>query len=402
MKECISVPVGQRGSAYKSQVVQANGFLFLSAQRGVDPATNQVTFQDTASQSRRILDNLTDVMAALGGSLNDVIKTGRYLKDLTHWRVTNAVWAEYFGRDDLPAQFTVKVADIFGPENPSNILVDTIALVPGGPPKELIPWPYGQSEGEFASHIVKANGFLFFPAQRGVPPTANGVRYLDASGQVRQILENLTAVLESLGGSLDDVVKTSLFVKDIRDRPAINEVWTEFFGHENPPTRCAVQMVDVSGLDDQSRIMVDVIALAPGGEGRKECIRSQLPPRFGPFVSQAVKANGFLFFAAQRGVEAETNKVQIADTGSQARQVLENMAALLESLGGSLDDVVKSGLFMKNIRDRPAINEAWSSYFGETPPSRFGVQVADIFGGTDLTNLLVDAIAVLPGEPKTT
>ena len=58
--------------------------------------------------------------------------------------------------------------------------------------------------------------------------------------------------------------------------------------------------------------------------------------------------------------------------------------------------MVKTGLYLKNIGDRPAINELWSEFFGETPPSRFGVQVADIFGGADLTNILVDAIAIAP------
>ena len=209
----------------------------------------------------------------------------------------------------------------------------------------------------------------------------------------------MKAVLESLGGSMDDVVKTALFLKDMGDRPAINEVWSEYFGHESPPTRFAVQMVDVSGPDDDdpSRVLVDVIALAPGGPAPKECLRMPLAPRFGPFASQAVKANGFLFLAAQRGVDQATNKVQVPDAAGQTRQILENMKAILESQGGSLDDVVKTGLYLKNFDDRPAIYEVWNTYFGETPPSRFAVQVADIFGGTDLTNILVDAIALAPG-----
>ena len=81
MKECIAVPVGQPGRPNKSQVVKANGFLFFSAQRGVDPSTYQVTSHNTAAQSRQLLENLTDVLGALGGSLNDVVKTGRYLEE---------------------------------------------------------------------------------------------------------------------------------------------------------------------------------------------------------------------------------------------------------------------------------------------------------------------------------
>ena len=326
-----------------------------------------------------------------------MVKTGLYFKDLADRPSTSTIMAEYFGRETPPARFTVQVADIFGPDNPSNILVDTVALAPDSPPKETILSPYGQRHGELGSYVVKANGFLFFPAQRGVDPATNSVQVSDAAGQARQILENMKAVLESLGGSLNDVVKTGLFLKDMGDRPAINEVWSEYFGHESPPTRFAVQMVEVFRPDDPSRILVDAIALAPGAPARKECIRTPLAPRFGLFASQAVKANGFLFLAAQRGVDQATNKVQVPDTAGQTRQILKNMKAVLESLGGSLDDVVKTGLYLKNAGDRPAINEVWSAYFGDTPPSRFAVQVADIFGGTDLTNILVDAIALAPG-----
>ena len=396
-KECISVPVGQPGRPYKSQVVKANGFLFFSAQRGVNPGTNQVISPDTAAQSRQILENVKAVLETMGGSLNDVVKTGIYFKDLADRPSTSALWSEYFGEETRPARFTVQVADIFGPDNPSNILVDTIALAPGSPPKEVMISPYGQRHGEIGSFVVKANDFLFFPSQRGVDPATDIVAAPDAAGQARQVLDNMKAVLEPMGGSLDDVVKTGLFLKDMGDRPAINEVWSEYFGHESPPTRFAVQMVEVFQPNDPTRILVDAVALAPGAPGRKRCLRTPLAPRFGPFASQAVIANGFLFFAAQRGVQQESNKVQDPDTAGQARQILQNMKAVLESLGGSLDDVVKTGMYMKDHRDRPAINEVWSEFFGDTPPSRFGVQVQDIFGGTDLTNILVDVIALAPG-----
>ena len=81
-KECITVPVGPPGGPYKSQVVKANGFLFFSALGGVDPGTNRVVSPDTAAQSRQLVENLKAVLGTLGGSLNDVVKTALYFKDL--------------------------------------------------------------------------------------------------------------------------------------------------------------------------------------------------------------------------------------------------------------------------------------------------------------------------------
>jgi 2-iminobutanoate/2-iminopropanoate deaminase len=398
MKEYIALPEGQPGSRHKSQAVKANGFMFLSAQRGFDPGLHRITSPYTDEQGRQLFENMKVVLEAAGGSLNDVIKTGIYLKNQLDWPATDTLWAEHFAGQTPPASSILQVTDIFGPDNPTSILVDTIALAPGSPPKEIIRVPDGRGNRELGSYLVKANGFLFFPGQRGVDPATNKVLHPDTAKQMRQILENMKAALESLGGSMNDVVKTGLFFKDMAERPEVNEIWSEYFGHESPPTRFAVQMVDVSRADDPSRILVDAIALMPGSSAPKECFNPPLAPRFGPFVSQVVKANGFLFLAAQRGVDQCTNKVEIPDTASQARQILENMTAVLESFGGSLDDVVKTGLYLKNSDDLSGVNEVWKTFFGDSLPNWFSVQVADIFGGPDLTNLLVDAIAIVPGS----
>jgi 2-iminobutanoate/2-iminopropanoate deaminase len=132
-------------------------------------------------------------------------------------------------------------------------------------------------------------------------------------------------------------------------------------------------LIDVSGAGNPSRILVDAIALVPGRSAPKECFNPPLAPRFGPFVSQVVKANGFLFLTAQRGVDQVTNKVKIPDTASQARQILENMTAVLESFGGSLDDAVKTVLYLKNSDDLSGVNEVWRTFFGDSPPSWFSV-----------------------------
>ncbi len=124
-------------------MVKANGFLFFSALGGVDPGTNRVVSPDTAAQSRQLVENLKAVLGTLGGSLNDVVKTALYFKDLADRPSTNAIWAEYFGHEAPPARCPMQVADILGADNPSNILVDTVALAPGGPPKEFLLSPYG-------------------------------------------------------------------------------------------------------------------------------------------------------------------------------------------------------------------------------------------------------------------
>ena len=139
MKECIALPEGQPGSPHKSQAVKANGFMFLSAQRGLDPGSHRVTSQDTIEQGRQLFENMKGVLEAAGGSLDDVIKTGIYIKNQVHWPATNTLWTEYVGSETPPASSTLQVADIFGADDPTNILLDTISRPPVSPPKQIFP-----------------------------------------------------------------------------------------------------------------------------------------------------------------------------------------------------------------------------------------------------------------------
>ena len=90
----------------------------------------------------------------------------------------------------------------------------------------------------------------------------------DVGRQTRQILTNMTALLAEVGATLDDLVKLTVFVRDIKDAPAINEVRMELIGSEPP----ASSLVQVAGLaDERFRLEIEGVALIPqasepGGE----------------------------------------------------------------------------------------------------------------------------------------
>lgn len=109
---------------------------------------------------------------------------------------------------------------------------------------------------------VKAGGFIFLSALRGVNPETQRVEHDDMEAQARQLFENMKNVLAAAGATLDDVVKVSVYMKDLRDRAVFNKVWAEYFG-ENAPARFAVQVADLGVPGDKSRVLLDVTALAP-------------------------------------------------------------------------------------------------------------------------------------------
>jgi 2-iminobutanoate/2-iminopropanoate deaminase len=108
----------------------------------------------------------------------------------------------------------------------------------------------------------------------------------------------------------------------------------------------------------------------------KEVIRSDgAPLPIGPY-SQAIRAGGLLFLAGQLALDPATGQFLAADIKAQTRRVLENLAAVLEAAGSSMDRVVKTSVFLKDMNDFGAMNEEYASFFRELPPARTTVQVA--------------------------
>ena len=94
-----------------SQAVHRSGFVFLSGQIPLDPATGQLVEGDIATQSRRVFDNLRAVCEAAGAGLDRVVRVGIYVVDLGDFAAVNAVMAEYFDAP-YPARSTIEVSGL--------------------------------------------------------------------------------------------------------------------------------------------------------------------------------------------------------------------------------------------------------------------------------------------------
>jgi len=106
------------------------------------------------------------------------------------------------------------------------------------------------------SQAVRAGGLLFVAGQIPLDP-ATGAMPSGIAEQTRRVLLNVQAVLEAAGGSLADVVKTTVFLCDITEFPAMNEVYATFFA-ESPPARSTV---GVSHLPKGARVEIEAIAV---------------------------------------------------------------------------------------------------------------------------------------------
>lgn len=107
----------------------------------------------------------------------------------------------------------------------------------------------------------------------------------------------------------------------------------------------------------------------------REIISTEKGPKaIGPY-SQAIKANGFVFISGQTAFDPAGKPIE-GDTGKQTERTLENLKAILEAAGSSLDRVVKVSVFLKDMNDFSAMNEVYARYFPANPPARSTVEVA--------------------------
>lgn len=124
MKEIISTEQGPKAIGPYSQAVRANGFIFISGQGALDPATGALVEGGIAQQTARALDNLKAIVEVAGSSLDHAVKVTVFLKDMNDFAAMNEVYARYFPKN-RPARTTVEVARL---PRDLRVEIDLIAL----------------------------------------------------------------------------------------------------------------------------------------------------------------------------------------------------------------------------------------------------------------------------------
>lgn len=108
------------------------------------------------------------------------------------------------------------------------------------------------------SQGINTGNLLFLSGQLPICPEKGKIVATDIEGQTRQSLENVKAILASAGCTMDDVVKTTVFLQDIADFAKMNGVYAEFFNEGNYPARSAFQ---VAALPKEALVEIEVVAL---------------------------------------------------------------------------------------------------------------------------------------------
>jgi enamine deaminase RidA (YjgF/YER057c/UK114 family) len=245
---------GQLASDFKTGVPR---------EASIDPAFPYYG-SEIKKQTTYILNNLEKTFAAAGSSLDNVVKGQVFLTDLAHFDGFDEVWREFF--KDPPARTTIGTPGLLVPG--ALIEIDLVGHVGPKAQHQVVrsanPRPIANySEAIRVGNLIFAAGQIASDFATGVAPEARvdpAFPYYASAikRQTRYILANLKNTFEAAGGSLDRVVKAQVFLTDLHDFYAFDEVWKEFF--PTPPPRTTV---GTSGLlVEGCRVEIDLIGIA--------------------------------------------------------------------------------------------------------------------------------------------
>ncbi len=352
--------------------VYAAGQIASDYRTGVPPEARQDPAfpyygSDIQKQTRYILNNLRSVFKAAGCDLKDVVKSQVFLTDLKDFYYFDQVWEEFF--PSPPPRTTVQVSGLLVPG--CRVEIDLIAVRPSVTRRVITgaetPTPMAHyCQGVLAGETMYAAGQIASDYRTGVPSGS------DMHKQTRYVLNNIRSVLKAAGCDLEDVVKSQVFVTDLDDFSPFDEVWKEFF--LSPPPRTTVQ---VSGLlVPGCRIEIDLTAVLPGVARRGR-------------HSEAVLAGETLYAAGQIAADSRGG----SDIQKQTRHVLDNLRSVFKAAGCDLKDVVKSQVFLTDVKDFYYFDQVWKEFF-PSPPPRTTVQVSGL--AVPGCRVEIDLTAVLP------
>lgn len=377
-----------------SQTVAFSHYNNLSAQLPIEPKTGKLVDGGIKEQAEQCFKNIKAILDSINHAMSDVVRITVFVKNIKDVDAVDEVYRTFFSTY-VPARTTVAVAAL-----PLDALVQIEALVsngegtiPNAPQAgDLIKLTNNTANAPISALSTQTVSFSHYnniSAQLPIDPKTGRLVTGGVKEQAGQCLKNIKAILESIDVPFDDIVKINIFLKNLSDMEAVNEVYTTFFPDSAiaravayVPARTTVQAADL--LMDA---LVQIEAVVSHGDGTPpqavedrhgiviKANNTENAPKCG-LSTQTVAFSHYNHISAQLPLDPKTGEVVAGGVKEQAGQCLENIKAILESIGHVMEDVVKVNIFLKNIADIEAVDEVYATFFPGGVPARRTVGVS--------------------------
>lgn len=379
-----------------SQTVAFSHYNNFSAQLPIDPKTGKLVEGGVKEQAEQCFKNIKAIVESIDHVMSDVIRISIFVTDIEDINAVNEVYKSYFPIY-VPTLTTVAVDAL-----PMDAMVQVDAQISCGEgtiPNEpqagdlikLVNHTDNAPSFPLATQVVAFSHYTNVTTQLPVCPKTGRILSDDVKAQAAQCLKNIKAILESVDVPLDDIVKITVFLKDLNDIDAVNEVYTTFFP-DSAIARAvgyfpARTVVEAKALPLQALVSMEAVVSYGDGtppqaiEDRHglilEANNTDKAPKC-PVSTQSVAFSHYNHISAQLPIDASTGEVVSGGVKEQAAQCLQNIKEIIENVDHVMEDVVKVNVYLKNIGDIDALEEAYKEFFAEGTPARRIVGVANL------------------------
>lgn len=319
--------------------------------------------------------------------MNDVIKITIYIKNISDIDALDEVYTSVF-QNYFPTR-TIMAVDAL-PMDGALIQMDAVisngvGTHPQQPTalKKVVKNTQNAPISKVSAQTVAFSHYNNISAQLPIDPKSDKIVIGGVKKQAEQCLKNIKAILQSIDVPFDDIVKTTIFLKNPSDIDAVNEVYSSFFP-DSAIARTAAYVpartvVIASGLPMDALIQIDaVISHGDGTPPQAVADRHGIVIRANntqdapknTFSTQTVAFSHYNHISGQLPLEPKTDKMIAGGIKEQVNQSLKNIKAIVESIDHVMDDVVKVNIQLKNIKDIDVLNEVFTTFFKSDLPAR--------------------------------
>ncbi|MCP2005174.1 UNVERIFIED_ORG: reactive intermediate/imine deaminase [Buttiauxella agrestis ATCC 33320] len=197
--------------------------------------------------------------------------------------------------------------------------------------------------------------------------------------QAEQCFKNIQAIVESIDHVMDDIVKITIFIKNISDLDTVNSIYKKFFPCYVPTlTTVAVTALPMGALIQVEAIVSNGEGTIPAAPQAGDLIKVTSNTKNAPensLSSQTVAFSHYNNLSAQLPIDPGSGKLVAGGIREQTGQCLKNIKAILESIDVPFDDIVKINIFLKNFSDIKAVNEVYTTFFPDSAIARAAAYV---------------------------